>query len=108
VIKLDESKNLKELRNPSGTTIYNMINANKELEDLELKGFLRGDKEGKTFDVSFFAVKDTLDRQVKQLERVFIKYLRKSENVDELKRCIADVRNCAGAFFLKILEETTK
>ena len=82
--------------------LFTRINHNKKLLRLELEGFARGIDRKKTMDVSIQVLNDSLHKQ-------YLDFLKAYGNDDhlEMKRCLADLRNVAGCFFLK-LEETQK
>ena len=80
------------------------ITINKELKALEIEGFVRGLRKGKTMNV-------TLDKIVlESLHKQYLDFLKAygSQDKDEMKRTLADLRNVAGCVFLKILEEDSE
>ena len=92
------------LKDLKGLDIYNTINTSKELEDLEIKGFLRGEKAGKTTNVPIGVIYESLSKQVKDLQDAYQFYQINSSQKEELKQKIADLRNVAGCLFLKLQE----
>ena len=82
-----------------GETIYNKIQANIELQNLELRGFIKGDKKGKTMDVPLVALKMNLAKQFRDWLNAY-----DSKNILDMKKALADLRNVAGCVFLKLLE----
>lgn len=75
------------------------ISGNKELKKLEIEGFVKGTKEGKTMNVPILTIIDSLKKQWKDWEKV-----RFSSNPGRMKRALADLRNVAGCLFLKLQE----
>lgn len=76
---------------------------NDELNKLELQGFVRGFNKGKTMNVS-------LDELFNEVNKQYVDFLRAYHalplsTLAEMKRTIADLRNVAGLFFLKLMEK---
>ena len=84
-----------------GINLWIKIESCKDLKLLEIRGFIRGEEKGKTMDVPLERVFQSLQKQWKDLENAF--YCCSDNN--ELKKCIADLRNVAGCLFLKLLEK---
>ena len=87
-----------------GSDILNAINANKELEKLEIQGFMRGDEKGKTMNTPLSSFNLALKKQLQDWEEAYIRRYKRRGNIAEMKRALADIRNVAGATFLKLLE----
>jgi len=83
-----------------GINLWIKIESCKDLKLLEIRGFIRGERKGKTMNVPPVIVFESLQKQWKDLENAF--YCCSDNN--ELKKCIADLRNVAGCLFLKLLE----
>lgn len=84
--------------------ILRRINENEELHDLELDGFIRGTRAGKTISVTLDVLKNSLRKQVGDWESALVDYILGNATLDDLKRCIVDIRNVAGCIFLKVCE----
>lgn len=82
-----------------GLDIYNRINANVELETLEMKGFIEGEKKGKTMDVTLAELVDSLVKQKEDFQEAY-----ENKQISAMKKALADLRNVAGCVFLKLLE----
>ena len=72
---------------------------NPELKGLEIQGFLRGLKRGKTMDVPLHVLFASLEKQHRDW---LIAY--GGANISEMKKTLADLRNVAGIIFLKLNE----
>ena len=83
----------------NGLDIYNAIQASKELDDLEIQGFIRGDEKGKTMDVPLQALFVSLAKQYNDWVDAY-----DTRIISKMKRSIADIRNVAGCVFLKLME----
>jgi len=91
---------------------------NPELLELEIKGFLRGKRRGKTMKVSIDDIYLSLEKQIIDLKLVWHEYIRSRLkgkqklvrpnkyllNIIPMKKCLADIRNVAGCMFLKLQE----
>jgi len=88
-----------KLKDLKGLEIYNTIQASKELEELEIKGFLQGEQRGKTMDVTLKTMFESLKKQYRDWVKAY-----NSKQISEMKKSVADVRNVAGCIFLKLLE----
>ena len=86
--------------------LWEEINTNEELIQLEREGFERGEKKGKTMDVPLDTVVDSLKKQFRDFARCYRAYKAvPSKNYKNgLKRTISDLRNAGGCVFLKLLE----
>jgi len=87
---------------------YSAILFNSELQNLEMKGFLRGSDKGKTMNVPLSTLMRGLGKQYADFHIAYINFLKEKktrESTRELKRSIADVRNAAGCVFLKLGDE---
>jgi hypothetical protein len=82
---------------------YNLIHENKRLENFEKQGFLRGVKKKKTMNVDIFVLFDSLGKQYRDLVRAY-----GINDKEDMKRCLADLRNVAGCLFLKVEEQEGK
>ena len=82
-----------------GTRIYERIQTIVELRNLEIQGFIRGEKKGKTLDVPLVTLKMSLAKQFQDWLKAY-----DSKNIPDMKKAIADLRNVAGCVFLKLLE----
>ncbi len=115
-----------------GLALHREICSNIELIELEMDGFARGEKRGKTMDVPLETVVDSLRKQNMDFQESYLRYLQTVslivaaspnmltpenhnvkikqlndthlENIKDLKRRIADIRNVAGCVFLKLSE----
>ncbi len=94
-------------------SLHNQIKCNKKLQNLEKNGFLRGVKRNKTMDVSTNIVFASLEKQWSDLTIAWKNYppriglslkFRPSSSAEMLQK-IADLRNVAGCFFLKLTKE---
>lgn len=83
------------------------IQTNVELLRLELKGFRRGEKQGKTMKTDIKTLVASIDKQHHDLRSAYLDYVmnKRLSNLRIIKRHIADLRNAAGCLFLKILEK---
>ena len=88
--------------------ILQKINNTEELSSLELDGFLRGIRDGKTMNVTLDVMKNSLAKQVSDWNSAFIDYILGNRTLSDLKRCLADIRNVAGVIFLKVCERQNK
>jgi len=88
--------------------ILRQINENADLHDLELDGFIRGFRAGKTLNVGMQLLLNSLRKQVGDWESIFIDYILGNATLDDLKRRLADIRNVAGVIFLKVCERQKK
>ncbi len=88
--------------------LLEQIRDSKELLDLEEQGFRRGDEKGKTMDVLFNEIKESLYLQEGQLIGAIARMDYGKRGNDDVKRKIADLRNVAGCLFLKLAEEESK
>ena len=86
--------------------LWEEINTNEELKQLELDGFKRGRKKGKTMDVPLDVVVESVKKQFRDFVRCYRAYgATPSKNLKNgLKRTIGDLRNTAGCVFLKLIE----
>ena len=91
------SKDLKDRL--SANKLYNKISSDKELRDLEIEGFVRGAKKGKSMDVSLKELMQSLRKQYLDWLEAY-----NSKKIPDMKRTIADLRNDAGCVFLKLKE----
>ena len=80
--------------------LYNSIRNNGELQTLEIEGFQRGAKRKKTMDVTLDVLFESLGKQYRDFLRSY--GMNDGEN---MKRCLADLRDVAGCFFLKLTEK---
>jgi len=80
--------------------LYNSIRNNGELQTLEIEGFQRGVKRKKTMDVTLDVLFESLGKQYRDFLRSY--GMNDGEN---MKRCLADLRDVAGCFFLKLTEK---
>jgi hypothetical protein len=79
---------------------FNRIHGNKQLQELEKAGFLRGIKRRKTMNVSLKEIEDSLDKQYHDFLKAY------GDNDKKMMlRCLADLRNVAGCVFLKLTKE---
>ena len=88
--------------------ILKRINDNEQLSSLELDGFIRGIRAGKTMDVNLDVLKNSLMKQVGDWNSAFVDYILGTATLGDLQRCIADIRNVAGVIFLKLCEKRNK
>ena len=77
--------------------LWNIIRDNEQLQRLEKRGFARGKRKGKTMDVPIGVLWDALAKQWSDLAYAF-----RSDDVKEMRRCLADLRNVAGCLFIKL------
>ena len=82
--------------------LWTEINENEELKAIELDGFIRGRKKGKTMDVPLSEIVKSLDKQLKDFHKVYDNA--HTRLIPEMKRALGDIRNQAGCVFLKLLE----
>lgn len=77
--------------------LFNSIKNNKDLNEYELSGLAEGQKRGKKPNVSLEVLNDALHKQ-------YLDFLKAYGQDDEerMKKCLADLRNVAGIFFLQI------
>jgi len=80
--------------------LYDSIQKNGELQTLEIEGFQRGVKRKKTLDMTLDVLFESLGKQYRDFARAYRIYDR-----EDMKRCLADLRNVAGCFFLKLIEK---
>jgi len=85
-------------------SFQNRIACNKKLLNLEVKGFVRGYKKKKTMDVPARGLYQSLEKQWLDLKAAWL--CCQPESV--VLRKIADLRNVAGCFFLKLTEDKAK
>lgn len=101
--------------------LHDDINGNVELQNLEIDGFMRGEQQGKTMDVPFETVVQSLRKQNMDFQESYLRYMQiirlskavKDRNLTldaaalvlDLKRRVADIRNVAGCVFLKLCTE---
>lgn len=87
-------------------TLHKRIRGDQELARLELEGFERGERKGKTLNVTLGTTMAGLDQQYMDLRGAYLDFIthRRSVDIQEMKRCIADLRNQGGCVFLKIQE----
>jgi hypothetical protein len=91
-----------------GKEILKAIKQNVKLRRSEQDGFVRGEKKGKTMDVSDYVLMASLRKQMLDLEKAWATYYvttmptRKQIAKQELEKKIADLRNVAGCLFLKL------
>jgi len=85
------------------TFLYNSIRDNGELQTLEVQGFLRGAERKKTMDVDVNILFESLGKQYRDFVRAY-----GINDREDMKRCLADLRNVAGCFFLKLTEDKAK
>lgn len=78
------------------------INDNDELSSLELDGFIRGIRKGKTLNVNLDMLTHSLRKQMGDYESKRIDYILGKATIDDLKRCLADIRNVAGCIFITL------
>jgi len=82
----------------------------RELQALELEGFIRGHHKGKTMNVRDWVLIESLRKQMRDLEKAWPTYYvtvmpnLKEEHRWDVLRALADLRNVAGCCFLKIQE----
>lgn len=81
-----------------GKKIWEKIQKNEKLKELELAGFRRGDRKGKTMDVPLSEMFGSLSKQWKDLHDAYYLGL----DTGTLMKHIANLRNVAGCLFLKI------
>lgn len=84
----------------TGLYIWGEIYQNEELIKLEKQGFIHGEKQGKTMNVTTHDLHKSLLKQWRDYIKAY-----NSENVDDIKITLADLRNVAGCLFLKLQEE---
>lgn len=103
--------NRKEIETKAMDLFLN-IRWNKELRDLEIAGFVRGEEEGKDMDVPVGVVVDSLEKQWRDFADAYKRYIedqydevKRKKAVLELKRTLADLRNVAGCSFLVLEKE---
>jgi len=76
-----------------------------ELKELEIQGFVRGLKRGKTMDVPLEVFFKSLEKQYKDWVRAFnIKPEKTKHKIPAMKKSLADLRNVAGITFMKLKE----
>lgn len=78
---------------------YRIIN-DPDLRKLELQGFVEGTAEGKTMDVPFGTLVESLDKQCGD----FFTAYNEGKGRKAIKKALADIRNVAGCCFLKLKE----
>ncbi len=90
--------------------LLQQIRDNKELLDLEERGFKRGDEKGKTMNVSVMELVDNLEKQYLDFLKScqFSSSFSLTYNREGMKKTLADVINNAGCLFLKLVEEESK
>jgi hypothetical protein len=85
------------------TFLYNSIQGNGELQTLEIQGFVRGAIRKKTLDVDINVIFESVGKQYRDFVRAY-----GDNNSEAMKRCLADLRNVAGCFFIKLTEEESR
>lgn len=84
--------------------LFNSIKNDKMLNEYELSGLAEGRKRGKTPDVPLTILNDSLHKQYLDFLKAY-----GDDNQEEMKKCLADLRNVAGICFLQLSKrETTK
>jgi hypothetical protein len=81
------------------TLLHSSIVDNKELKDLEIQGFVRGQKQGKTDKVSLETLCYNLEKQYRDWLVAC-----DSKLIPKMKKTLADLRNVEGIIFLKLNE----
>jgi hypothetical protein len=81
--------------------IWKKINENKQLKALELKGLALGEERGKQPNVPITTLYHSFEKQIDDLGWAYAK-----KDVTAMKKCLADIRNVAGIFFLNLEGET--
>lgn len=79
--------------------LWNQITENVHLEELEKEGLCRREQRGKKPDVDVAVLCDSLGKQYRDFVRAY-----GISDRQEMKRCLADLRNVAGIMFLKLEE----
>lgn len=94
--------------------LWKELARNKKLKQLENDGFHRGEKQGKTINVRLPEMWKSFRKQCDDLKGAYEEVLEKQTypygsfsqltqaDIDHLMQCVADVRNVAGCFFLKL------
>jgi len=90
------------------TSLWKIINNNPRLQTLEKEGFKRGEKEGKTMNVSIETIFESLEKQWKDVVEAWDTHKDWKNAPDLLKTKLADLRNVCGCMFLKIEDEEKK
>lgn len=85
--------------NLRGKELFDVIQANRELRILRLRGFLKGDEIGKTMNVDLDTVLSSLGKQEDDVLEAFY-----SCGIEQQKKALADLINVAGCVFLKVIE----
>ena len=87
-----------------------MIQRNKLLRDMEVRGFIRGDEKGKTMDVDPYTMMQSVRKQIGDLEAAWAVYYlgfpayRQQQRM-ELQQKLADLRSVCGCLFIRLEHE---
>ena len=89
--------------------LHKRIRQNRELQQFEIKGFLRGAEKGKTMNVTFEQLVQSLTKQYDDfIHQLVYYYTSAPTDLESLKQKIADVRNVAGCLFLVVQRKHAK
>ncbi len=85
--------------------LHKKVSTNHELLSFEQDGFARGERKGKSMNIPLRTLFISLQKQNLDLIETYLKLDKlDEERTQEMKRCLADIRNVAGCCFLKINE----
>lgn len=85
------------------SSLFNDIKNNKDLNDYELAGLAEGKKRGKRPDVPLKVLNDSLRKQYIDFCRAY-----GNDDKEQMKKCLADLRNVAGIYFLQLCSAQKK
>lgn len=80
--------------------VYDKIIHDPDLRVFELKGFARGKQRGKTMSVSLYRMVKSLRKQMEDFAVAYV-----NNDLEDMKQCLADIRNVAGCVFVKLKEK---
>ena len=80
-----------------GLNLWSYIRRNKKLNDALVKGFMKGTKNQKSYDVPIHRIVAHLNQHQIKLRDAFIK-----NDIEEMKENIADMISIEGILFLKL------
>ena len=103
VISLESKKEL--AYRIAANKIYNKVVGNRQLKQLEIEGFVRGERNGKTVEVALEVLVESLSKQWKDFEDAWEHHRHWKNAPDLMKVKLADLRNNAGCVFLKVIKE---
>jgi hypothetical protein len=80
-------------------SLYHEIRADSDLAECELAGLTKGEKRQKKPNVPIEILFYSLQKQWRDFEKA---YRKNADNNEEVKKCLADIRNVAGILFLNL------